>query len=663
MECSKGPANLGTNGDIEMSVGNTDCLNGAGQKFSDYFSGTATQYQLSSVWSCANEIITDFATYTTGASPNGYTGDELKGFLSKYYFQGGISDDVVTSTLKLKQALVGGDDTFITRGEIDALKNMITDLDGDTAQLFPAIKNLFTDAGLTASDSDWSAAHQAFATVLNRLGGQIAQSGQTYAFNDLGALLQAWGAQLSLPANHWVYRVAKYVPIAGPAKAILIAGSSNGVAASEWQPFLASATSAYSYYRMYSRIQPASDFSKLFASSRLPWIAGGVVGLFKTAVTRRANNHIPLTEIGNLITGLGAVNWLPQNMTPTQLTPAVQFFLNKLFYQTSAPTDSLSLSTVASMQSLVNNWNSYDAALVSQNFSSTPDFGAAVKPGGTLLVLDANGRLLLPSTGTGVFHEYSAIYAVVEFVGQQWGGWPVTSDALNTAVTDWLNLLHSLGWLTGTQPSIAHSLMEEAELFMMSSDGVLDLEKAETFQYALYALSSYRSSLMLSALTSSCNGNATCIASGWAANLGSLLSNFPHLQTWLNGDSTRWGTFSQDIATVAGSDAWLMQFVVIHFIETYMARFDQNHDELINLNESLAAFPVFQPTLDVLLPANGLSTADDKPMYTYLCSFGHTPSGFSEELAYYAWKSDPSTWSYNSDRLVLAGILNSLGSL
>jgi hypothetical protein len=221
-------------------------------------------------------------------------------------------------------------------------------------------------------------------------------------------------------------------------------------------------------------------------------------------------------------------------------------------------------------------------------------------------------------------------------------------------------MFHTLGWLTTTQPSISTSLMKEANLFVMSSNGDLKLDKAEAFQYALYALSSYRASAMLTTAAASCNNVDTCITSAWFTNRATLLANFPNLLGWIGSSTATWTTYSGDVATVAGSDSWLMQFMVVHFIETYMARFDSDNSQLINLSESLVAFPVFHPILSQLLPPQGLGETDTEPMYTYLFKYGAPPSGFSQDLQYFEWKGAQSSWAFSADRLILADILSAL---
>ena len=117
-----------------------------------------------------------------------------------------------------------------------------------------------------------------------------------------------------------------------------------------------------------------------------------------------------------------------------------------------------------------------------------------------------------------------------------------------------------------------------------------------------------------------------------------------------------------DIRGIVGTDQWLMQFMVLHFIETYMAKYDSNHDQLIEESESITAFPVFQLVLQNIVVGQGLTDADAEPIYTYLFKYGSPPTGFGGDLQYLEWKNESSSWSYSADRTVLADILSALNS-
>ena len=662
--CAKNSQDPEAGANFQLAIGATNCLDGMGTKFQGFFAGTGAEADIHSVWTCATKILQDFSQYTEGATPGHYTAAELQGFLNKYYFPAGISNDTIKSTLKLKQLVAGGVGDDVTSGELQSLIQAITVLDAATHDAFPVAKLLFTDADLNAQEADWFAAYTVMSGVVQRLSQLLAQSGQDYAFSDFQLLLQAWAVQLNLPKDHLLFKLAAGVPALASGKAVLIAGSATMVQSTEWQPLLSMLTTGYSYYRMLARLTLPQDPSALLGAARLPWLVEGVIGLLDQGVGRRPNKQIALSEIHDFLTGMQSQGFFPTAFTADQATTALQLFINKIFAAPLAPVDTLTDQTVSQMRSLLRNWTTYDAALVTQDFSNAAEFGASVRPAGIPMSFDGQGRLQLPGGPLGLVHEFSAIYAALEFSAMKWGTWPLSQTALDTMTSDCLTVLHALNLLTATTATVSKTLMRESNLFVLSSNGDLILDKAEAFQYAVYALSGYRSSRALSAASTSCAGNVSCISSQLYQNRSTLLANFPGLLAWLNSDPSLWAPFNQDLGAIVGTDQWLLQFVVIHYIETFMARFDQDHNQLIDLNESMVAFPVFHPILSILLPQNGLAESDVEPMYTFLFKYGNIPTNLSGGgLSYLFWKNSPGSWAYSSNRQILAGILTSLGAM
>jgi hypothetical protein len=662
--CAKDSQNPEAGASVSLALGESDCIKGTDDKIQRFFAGTGTESEIDGVFTCMTKILHDFGTYTRGASPAGYSGAELQGFLSKYYFKGGLSDDVIKSTLALKRVIAGGEGNFLTHAELQELTRILGVLNSATHNLYPITKILFTKAYLTAPEADWFHAHDVLSAEAGKLALIFSGHGKDYQFADLQDLLQSWADQLKLPPEHLVAKAKNLVPVLASGKALLIAGARDGMRPDEWQPLLATLSKGYSYWRMLARSNSGADALAILGSTRLPSVVDGVTNLLDQAVQRRSDKQIPITDVRDFLAGLKTLDYLPDAMTADQATSAVQFLPAKLFAGGTPSSGAVTAKTVSEMRRFLGLWNGNDAALAAQDFSGAAEFGAATRPGGAALAFDGQGRSILPSAGGGVFHEFALLYTVLEWVGNQWGTWPLTQAEFNPVVSDCITVLHNLNLLTTFDATVANRLMREANLFVPSANGDLILDKAEAFQYGVYALSGYRGSHALELATESCASDTACISSAMFAKRDQLLSNFPSLLLWLNNDPAKWSTFSANLAKIVGADKWLMQFVVMHYIETYMMRFDANHDQQIDFNESMVGFPVYQPILGVLLPQNGLGAGDIKPMYTFLFRYGMIPTAMPNgKSTYVIWKLLPSTWVYFSDRNILAGILASLGDM
>lgn len=667
--CSKGSQTASSGGDVSLKIASTACLDGMGAKFQNFFNGTGSNTDIHSVWACMSNVLQDFTTFTFGATPGQYSVPELKGFLVKYYFPGGLSDAAVTSTMQLKKILVGGSTDVVSKGEIVLLQQVLANLDAVTSALAPATPTLFNSANNSGSDAAWMQSYQNLNAQAPQIAKILSQSGQICTLTDIQTLIDAWADQFNLPGDSFFRQIASLIPSLGAAKAILIGGSSASLQPAEWNTLLISVASAYSYYRMAVRLtNMPSEVSMSLQSPNVQWAVGGIVGLLNQAVQARPNNQIPLAEISSLLNSLNSLGDFPSSFTPTEAMSALQFMITKLFAPSQGSATAFDSYHVAAMQQLVSRWQTVEQAVEQGNFANLPYLDKSLHPGWAL-PLDSVGRLQIPPVSSAtVFREYSIIYTLIEWIGEQWGTWPLSQANFQNVVTDGLTLIHSFGWLSGTANSVYLRLLREANLFLPSSNGDMLLDLPEAFQYALYALSSYRGSHAFEQLVGQqcATTDYTCFQNLLFQNRQAMFANFPNLVNWLNANPGDWAAFAQDLSKTAGQGEWLMQFQVVHYVETFMQRWDTDpHDQLIEMNEALNAYSVYGPVLTQMLEADGISADDIEPIYTFLFAYGETPESlsFGGSVQYLYWKWHPSSWKAAADRKTLADILAALSVL
>ncbi len=280
--------------------------------------------------------------------------------------------------------------------------------------------------------------------------------------------------------------------------------------------------------------------------------------------------------------------------------------------------------------------------------------------------LSPGGRALMPYSGPAHLHrEFSAVFAAVEWIGQKWGGWPASQDEFHTAIKDWLDFLHSINLLTDQQDTVYLKLLREANVFLPSSDGDMQLQIVEGFQYGLFALSSYRGSHAMKEFAANCaQDDADCFRAAWFQNRQILMDGFPRLLQWLNSDPQLWQTYATEIEVAGGAGSYLKQYMVFHYIETFLVLWDKNGDGLIDVPESLTAFQIYHPILGDLLAPIGFGPDDVEPLFTFLFKYGATPfTMFGGSIKYLYWKWHQDAWKYQADRKTLAGVLSELNKL
>lgn len=319
-------------------------------------------------------------------------------------------------------------------------------------------------------------------------------------------------------------------------------------------------------------------------------------------------------------------------------------------------------------------WQTLESALESGSHTTAPDFDSALRPDpvanpGWVLRLDDGGRLQIPATGPNrVNRELPLIFAAVEWIGNKWSKWPLTGDAFHTMVKDVLDFMHSLGYLTATKDTIATKLLMEGNLFMPGANGDANLDLAEAFQYGVLALSAYHGSHQLEHMATACKPtDYACLRAFLFQNRQTLFVNFTGLNKWLSANPSIWPTFSTNVATVVEEDQIFQQFMVYHYIESFMQRFDNNHNGTIDVDEAKMSYALFHPALDTLIVNRGILPEDQLlAFFTFLFKYGAAPDPTSlthGPLAWEFWRWFPGLWSFEADRNSLASILAQLAQL
>ena len=666
--CSKGGSSI-SQPTIAINGASVSCLNGLGGKISGYFAGTDSENDVHAVWGCLNEVVTEFTQWTTGAVPGQYSASELQGFLEKYFFKGGLSDATLSTTMRLKQVLVGGSTEAITMAEIQSLLADISALDTLTSNLLPATAVVFAGANNTVTDTQWTSSYKGLTQSGSGLAALFSSAGQTYQISEIQALGQAWADQLDLPANHFVRTIVTLMPTIGQTKSVLIGGSAVAVASNEWAVLAPTLANSYSYYRMASRLLATSaDASMTLESANFQWLTGSVVQLLANAVQVQPNQQIPLATVQTILQGLETSGLFPSSVTTTEAMSCLQFFVLKVFNSTQASATAIDQYHMAQMQAFLSRWQTIESALETQSFASVPDFDHSIHPGWPVS-LDQRGRLEFPgsASSTALYRDYSILYTAVEWMGQQWGTWPMSVDNFHSMVTDVLSFLQSINIATGTNDDIYLKLDRYANLFTWSSNGDMLLDLPEAFQLSLYTLSSYRyASVLQTAVGSSCAASdTTCYQSFWYQNRTQLFAPSPLLVNWLNANQTEWSDYSNNLGIAGGTSEWLMQYAVVHFIEVYLERWDTNGDGVINLNEAMAAYPIYQGILTTMFESAYVPSNFVLPLYTFLFAYGepYFSMGIGGDVVFMHWYFYQDTWQFSADRKTLAEILAQLSLL
>ena len=120
------------------------------------------------------------------------------------------------------------------------------------------------------------------------------------------------------------------------------------------------------------------------------------------------------------------------------------------------------------------------------------------------------------------------------------------------------------------------------------------------------------------------------------------------------------GHIVNDKKVVAFADMDLFPHVV-QYIESIYKKYDSNSDGMLVKDEALIAFPVFKPTIKLVIKGisgGGLIQEEKYPgVFMYLLKYKRPPKGLGETLKFLSFIEKPELWDIKTNRLELGEIL------
>jgi len=209
-----------------------------------YTSSVADQQQVSLIWSCLNHALDVFANNTLGADPNYYTAKELEQFANRYFPQDHqLTDNFANAIFKLKQAVLGGTDTQITRPEISRLEGKLTLFGKYIGPLSSQLGALLTPINFPQEDrkiaiSDLNKFVLDFASLLS-------DSINPLRWSDLISFVTELEKYTSKGAPTALTYAREQLPVFQYFKLLLVGGDESLIENDKWQPIFQDVSQLY----------------------------------------------------------------------------------------------------------------------------------------------------------------------------------------------------------------------------------------------------------------------------------------------------------------------------------------------------------------------------------------------------------------------------------
>jgi len=217
-------------------VKSASCLTRAISDLKVFFKGEASDAQVETSFSCLEEVFVAFKNNIRGAKKNVYTAREIATFIEINFLSEGdakFSDEFLRQLMFFKIALFGGNETVISKSEIDLIVSFVGRYKADFVELNPHMrvltfnwKNVFSRLSDAAQEDQFIAAKNQFQKVLTKLTAELADGKRVYTIEHLSQFAVEV-LKFIKAEDDTVDLLQKAGPVIAEAKKLLIGGEAN----------------------------------------------------------------------------------------------------------------------------------------------------------------------------------------------------------------------------------------------------------------------------------------------------------------------------------------------------------------------------------------------------------------------------------------------------
>lgn len=237
-----------TPGVIELSNDKLSCLSVLPENILKISDGTASDLQITSSVSCMQDSLTYFQKRTRGALDETYSIPELRGFFGKYFLkENNVSPQLAAELMKLKKALLGGSENYLTKSEITRLNYILKVIQEELLLIRPHIRVLTMQAKKgEVSAYEVKEASAALQGALFRIAEQSELTRSDYSFADAKKLVSGIADFVTGDEPFTLYvRASTYVPLIETVKIILFGEKAELQSKQDWLNAIRSVVSLY----------------------------------------------------------------------------------------------------------------------------------------------------------------------------------------------------------------------------------------------------------------------------------------------------------------------------------------------------------------------------------------------------------------------------------
>ena len=274
-----------------------------------------------------------FMERTRGSSENAYSVEDMRGFFGKYFLkENNVSPELAQEMMKMKKALLGGSEKWLTKEEISRLIDVLGAIKEETVLLTPYFKILL----LKQEDKlDWqqvTAAMEQLRRSLQKLlkGTELARS--DYAFEDAKNLLFGIANFISGDKLFSTYQdISTWGPLLESVKSVLIGPNGRFTGQGDWSMALDNVVDLYEVFLKYHYVVSKQEYENAQDMRQISQFFAQTMRLVSTSYQMQKTGEIPFAAIDDLLEKAADKKLIPMGMSAASLKTTYRTILLKIF--------------------------------------------------------------------------------------------------------------------------------------------------------------------------------------------------------------------------------------------------------------------------------------------------------------------------------------------
>lgn len=689
------------------------CLKNFDTTVSDFLDGRLPNSKVEVFWNCLDLAVVEFVSYVQGANGKTYKPEELVKFIGDVFLGDATlsqETDLIQELMEIKRLFVGGSTSVITHDDLYVQgRRFIQELKLATLELNPHMKVLhdglaspIKDSGI--KESEVKNAILAMNSASLRMARLFRDSQGYYSFSHLMALVRSLESYMRKSDPNFDFgNTKKYIPVFAELKGLLVAQPYDLVRNQDWTELFGMLSEVMGWALQYRFYVEDQDWDQGKPLAVLDTIVQQALGVLEKAVSGQPRSEFSYVDLDRFLDQIEDFDILPMDLD----APTLKEVLRRLGTRSLSATGSTTgwdLADVRVLSSEVGRWleaQHYINDVLNQSQvvarGGASEMASLMRSSDFPLRVDAQGRLEFSEESlSGQWDRYSLTTlnwqrAIIRGLMRGYavqtspdGATGLSQEQLVLLANDWQALAQKLGLFeVGKAEATAKKIFMESNLFLPASNGNDRTEFAEAVQYLAYGVSGlHASGIIRDQMLDRCGApgapnklDAQCYRATLYAQRRDFLVQLPIFLSDMGDDRSRFEEFFANVEyttrgnvsddPIARGDI-VKELILVQFIETFFAKFDSTNDQRINVDETLAAFPVFKRSLDEIVRSGfGMRMNNDEllALFTFFFKYGKPPqSNLGGAIKFLNWRWTPERWSYNEDRRRVSKILAELNA-